>query len=112
MGSFWDLGMDSWQAGSWEGEQRVSRLAGGPVLSEAQVILQEGRGAALGFQLLFRETTQGSMKVAAAEGLQTELGHQAPQFLWGAHLPQLFPGPHQVGNPGRAEGRQDPGCAG
>lgn len=66
MGGFWDLGMDSGQAGSWEGGAE-----GVQVLSKAQVMLQEGRGATLGFQLLFRETTRGSMKVAAAEGLQT-----------------------------------------
>lgn len=53
------------------------------MLSEAQVTLQEGRGIALVFQLLFRETTQGGMKVVAAEGLQLELDTRFLKFLGG-----------------------------
>lgn len=53
------------------------------VLSEAQVTLQERRGTALGFQLLFRESTRGGMKVAAAEGLQLELDIRFLSFLGG-----------------------------
>lgn len=97
MGGFWDLGMDSGQAGSWEGEQRVSRLAGGPVLLEAQVTLQEGRGAALVFQLLFRETTQGGMKVAAAEGLQTELDTRLLNSFGGPTCHGCSPDPTKSG---------------
>lgn len=82
------------------------------VLSEAQVTLQEGRGMALVFQLLFRETTRGGMKVVASEGLQLELDIRFLSSLGGGPLPWLLPGPHQAETLGRVEGHLEPGCAG
>lgn len=60
------------------------------MLSEAQVTLQEGHGTALVFQLLFRETTRGVMKVVAAEGLQLELN---TRFLSSLENPPVMAAP-------------------